>query len=204
MAKKKATNNRGKNLLRTADSIINQRKVQLTNEEVRAFQNLVRRVNRKRAKMIEQFRDEPIFYGNRRLPEDRTQLNLMGEELDLVIRKRSASLHKFTSRRQFQAEMRKLQKVADIDYLNYRGKLYKRNYLTMLKEQYGEYPELLKGVLMRVQMTNQKDFQKLIGSDRLFQIKEHYSTRGKLERLKALREKLGLQNPDYEEEEETY
>lgn len=200
--KKKAATNRGKNLKRTDNGIINEHGVQISDEEARMFRNLVQKVNRKRDKMIKEFQDKPIFYGGRQLPEDRNQLMLMGEELDLAIRKRSKSLHQFASRRAFQNAIRNLNRAADTDYEEYRLKLYKRNYMEALKKQYGEFPDLLKGALMRVQMTPLDRFRDQVGTDRIFQIKEHYSLGGKMERLKALRERLGLRNPDYDEDDE--
>ena len=152
--------------------------------------------------MLDQFKDKPLFYGSRQLPEDRQQLALMGEELDLMIRKRSGSLNQFRSQEDFKRFMRNVEKAASKDYEQYRAKLYKQNYMEALKNQYGEFPELLKGALMKVRMTPLNKFAELVGTDRLGQIKEHYSLGGKLERLKALREKLGLRNPDYDEDEE--
>ena len=166
------------------------------------MRNMVQTVNRKRKKMIDQFKEQPLFYGRRQLPEDRQQLALMGEELDLTIRKRSMSLNQFRSRADFERFMRNTERAASADYVEYRAKLYKKNYMEALKNQYGEFPELLKGALMKVRMTPLKKFAELVGTDRLGQIKEHYSLGGKLERLKALREKLGLRNPDYDEDEE--
>lgn len=163
---------------------------------------MVQTINRKRKKMIEQFRDKPIFYGSRELPENRQQLSLMGEELDLTIRKRSASLNQFRTQADFNRFMKNAERAASRDYEEYRVKLYKKNYMEALKNQYGEFPELLKGALMKVRMTPLSKFAEMVGTDRLAQIKEHYSLGGKLERLKALREKLGLQNPDYDEDEE--
>lgn len=204
MARKKKAGSRAgkKNLIRTDDLITNQYGVQITPEEARIMRNMVQTVNRKRKKMIDQFKEQPLFYGRRQLPEDRQQLALMGEELDLTIRKRSMSLNQFRSRADFERFMRNTERAASADYVEYRAKLYKKNYMEALKNQYGEFPELLKGALMKVRMTPLKKFAELVGTDRLGQIKEHYSLGGKLERLKALREKLGLRNPDYDEDEE--
>lgn len=204
MARKKKAGTRAgkKNLIRTDEYITNQFGVQITHEQARIMRNLVQTVNRKRKKMIEQFKDKPLFYGSRQLPEDRTQLALMGEELDLTIRKRSASLNQFRSQAEFDRFMRTTERAASRDYEEYRAKLYKKNYMEALKNQYGEFPELLKGALMKVRMTPLSKFAELVGTDRLGQIKEHYSLGGKLERLKALREKLGLRNPDYDEDED--
>lgn len=204
MARKKKAGTRAgkKNLIRTDDLITNQYGVQITKEEARQLRNAVQTVNRKRKRMLEQFKDKPLFYGNKKLPEDRQQLALMGEELDLMIRKRSGSINQFRTQADFKRFMRNVEQAASKDYEQYRAKLYKQNYMEALKNQYGEFPELLKGALMKVRMTPLNKFAEMVGTDRLGQIKEHYSLGGKLERLKALREKLGLRNPDYDEDEE--
>jgi len=202
MARNRKRGRTGPNLKRDNGTIINQYGVEINEDEARRLRNLVQRVNRKREKMLQQFKDKPLFYGGQRLDESREQLMLMGEELDLIVRKRSASLNKFRDRHEFNRYMGQLNYAARTDYEAYRTKLYKRNYMSALEKQYGMYPDLLKGVLMKVRMMKPEAFAQLVGMDRLFQIKEHYSLGGVLDRLKAIREKLGLSNPDYDDEEE--
>lgn len=201
MARKKAPN-RGKNLIRTDNYIINQHNVKISHEEHRQLKSLAARVNYKRRKMLKEFADQPLYYGKKRLDEDRLQLQLMGEEMDLMIRKRSAAVNQFKSKRAFNSYIKSLERAAAFDYMEYRGKLYKRNYITAIKNQYPEFPGLTKGIIMKVQMMKQEDFQKLVGDDRLFQIKVHYTLNGKLTRLRALREKLGLRMDDMEDPDE--
>lgn len=202
MARNRKRGRTGPNLKRDNGTIINQYGVEINEDEARRLRNLVQRVNRKREKMLQQFKDKPLFYGGQRLDESREQLMLMGEEMDIMIRKRSASLQRFKDKRALNQYMRQLERVASADYMEYRTKLYKRNYMEALQNQYGMYPDLLKGVLMKVRMMKPEAFAQLVGMDRLFQIKEHYSLGGTLDRLKAVREKLGLNNPDYDDEEE--
>lgn len=202
MARNRKKGRTGPNLKRDNGTIINQYGVEINEDEPRRLRNLVQRVNRKRDKMLQEFKDKPLYYGGQRLDESREQLMLMGEEMDLMIRKRSASLQRFKDRRSLNQYMRQLENVASTDYLAYRTKLYKRNYMVALQNHYGMYPDLLKGVLMKVRMMKPESFAQLVGMDRLFQIKEHYSLSGALDRLKAVREKLGLSNPDYDDEEE--
>lgn len=202
MARNRKRGRTGPNLKRDNGTIINQYGVEINEDEARRLRNLVQRVNRKRAKMLQQFKDQPLYYGGKRLDESREQLMLMGEEMDIMIRKRSASLQRFQDKRALNQYMKQLERAASADYMTYRTKLYKRNYMEALQNQYGMYPDLLKGVLMKVRMMKPEAFAQLVGMDRLFQIKEHYSLGGALDRLKAVREKLGLSNPDYDDEEE--
>lgn len=193
MSRKKASN-RGKNLQRTGDYIINEHGVKFTPDEYRQLQIMVKRVNRKRDKLDKQFVDAPVFYGTRKLDVDRQQLRLMGEESDIMIRKRSSSLHQFASRGDFNRYMKGLERAQATDYVDYRSKLYKKNYMEALKRNYAEYPDLLKGALMKVRMMPVKDFVKFMGQNQLGQIKEHYSTTRQIGRLIELRESLGIRN----------
>lgn len=202
MARKKAPT-RGKNLIREDNYITNQYGVKLSQDEVTRMRNLVRRVNYKRNKMVKEFAETPLYYGGKKLDEDRRQLSLMGEEMDIMIRKRSAAVNQFKSKKDFNAYVRQLDRVADTDYLEYRTKLYKRNLMNTIQEKYGQYPDQIKGIIMKIRMMKPAEFQKLIASDRLFQIKEHYNLYGDINRLKNMRERLGLrQLDDYEEYED--
>lgn len=202
MARKKGRQG-APNLIRTDDYIINKYDVKISHDEARRLENLVRRVNRKRAAMEKAFSDKPLYYGRQRLDESREQLRLMGEEMDIMIRKRSASLHQFASRGSFNKYMKSLERAAATDYIEYRAKLYKRNYMKALQENYGEYPELLKGVLMKVRMMKPADFVEWVGTDRLGQIKFHYDVGGKVQRLNDLRDRVGLRdNGAYRDVEE--
>ena len=188
-----------KNLIRKDDTIINQYGVQISEAEARRLRSLVNSVNRKARKMEKEFSNKPLMYGNRPTGEDRVQLKLMGDELDLIIRKRSASLNQFQSRKQLQAYMRSAERAAKIDYTDVRGKLYKQNLLKAIDRNYGQFPELIKGVKMKIQMMTQKQFQELIGTNRAFQIGFQYSTSEQISRIANMRDFLGLSSDRYDD-----
>lgn len=202
MANKKGRKSGAKNLIRNADYIINQHNVKLSQDDVKRFVNLVRRVNYKRDKMLKEWKDQPLYYGKDKLPENRNQLQLMGEEMDINIRKRSQSLQQFTSKKQFQKQLASLERAASMDYLEYRTKLYKENFVKTLREKYPEFGRMRQGIVRRINAMSPEEFQKLLASDRLFQIKEHYTLGGKMGRLQAMREKLGLPQMDMEDPDE--
>lgn len=191
-----------KNLVRKDDYIINQYGVQITENEAKRLRSLVNSVNRKAKRLEESFKNVPLKMGARYTGEDRQQLKLMGEEMDLMIRKRSASLNQFGSRKELLAYMRSAERAAKIDYLDYRGKLYKQNLLKAIDRNYGQFPEMVKGLKMAIQMMPQDKFQQLIGSNRAFQISYTYSTDEALAKVKDMRETLGLKSKydDYEPE----
>lgn len=188
-----------KNLIRKDDTIINQYGVQISESEAKRLRSLVNSVNRKARKMEQEFANKPLMYGNRPTGEDRGQLKLMGDELDLMIRKRSASLNQFQSRKQLQAYMRSAERAAKIDYTDVRGKLYKQNLLKAIDRNYGQFPELIKGVKMKIQMMPQKQFQELIGTNRAFQISFQYSTSEQISRIANMRDFLGLSSDMYDD-----
>lgn len=188
-----------KNLIRKDDTIINQYGVQISESEAKRLRSLVNSVNRKARKMENEFYNKPLMYGNRPTGEDRGQLKLMGDELDLMIRKRSASLNQFQSRKQLQAYMRSAERAAKIDYTDVRGKLYKQNLLKAIDRNYGQFPELIKGIKMKIQMMPQKQFQELIGTNRAFQISFQYSTSEQISRIANMRDFLGLSSDSYDD-----
>ena len=188
-----------KNLIRKDDTIINQYGVQITESEARRLRSLVNSVNRKAKRLEQEFKNKPLMYGNRPTGEDRQQLKLMGDEMDLMIRRRSASINQFQSRKQLQAYMRSAERAAKIDYTDVRGKLYKQNLLKAIDRNYGQFPELIKGVKMKIQMMPQKQFQELIGTNRAFQIGFQYSTSEQISRIANMRDFLGLSSDMYDD-----
>lgn len=188
-----------KNLIRKDDTIINQYGVQISESEAKRLRSMVNSVNRKAKRLEQEFANKPLMYGNRPTGEDRQQLKLMGDEMDLMIRRRSASLNQFQSRRQLQAYMRSAERAAKIDYTDVRGKLYKQNLLKAIDRNYGQFPELIKGVKMKIQMMPQKQFQELIGTNRAFQISFQYSTSEQISRIANMRDFLGLNSDMYDD-----
>lgn len=188
-----------KNLIRKDDTIINQYGVQISETEAKRLRSLVNSVNRKAKRLENEFSNKPLMYGNRPTGEDRQQLKLMGDEMDLMIRRRSASLNQFQSRKQLQAYIRSAERAAKIDYTDVRGKLYKQNLLKAIDRNYGQFPELIKGVKMKIQMMPQKQFQELIGTNRAFQIGFQYSTSEQISRIANMRDFLGLSSDMYDD-----
>lgn len=188
----KKKGNRGSTLKRSNNLITTKAGFQITEDEYREMRNLVKRVNRKRDKMIKDIADKPLFYGLRKLDEDRNQLRLMGEEDEITIRKRSSSMQQFKTKKEFDFFVRNLRKADSTDYVDYRVKLYKRNYMTALKNRYPDHPDLVNGILMKVRTMKPEKFAEFLTEDRLAQIKIHYSTDNRIQTLVSLREKLGL------------
>lgn len=191
-----------KNLVRTDDYIINQYGVQITKDEYRRLQNAVRTANRKRKQMEEYFSNMPLMMGKKPSPQTRDQLRLMGQELDVMIRKRSAAVNRFTNRKEFENYLNATIRTTKTDYIRERGVLYKKNTIAAIHKEFGMFPELANGLAMKIQMMPQKQFIDLIGSDELFEIHYIYSAQEKLRQLMRMRDALGMKSKydDYEDE----
>lgn len=191
-----------KNLVRTDDYIINQYGVQITKDEYRRLQNAVRTTNRKRKQMEEYFADKPLMMGKKPSPQTRDQLRLMGQELDVMIRKRSAAVNRFKDRKEFENYLNATIRATKTDYIRERGILYKKNTIAAIHKEFGMFPELAKGLAMKIQMMPQKQFIDLIGTDELFEIQYIYSAQEKIRQLMRMRDALGMKSKfdDYEDE----
>lgn len=200
----KKRGNRGSTLNRENQYITTKNNWQLSEEEYRNFRNLVKRVNRKRDKMIKELDQAPLFRGKKKLDESRQQLRLMGEEDEIAIRKRSSSVNQFRTRKEFDFAVRTMEKVMQTDYVDYRVKLYKKNYMEALKNNFAGHPELVKGIIMKVRMMKPEEFKKFLSEDRLAQIKNVYGSDNQIQTLIDLREKLGLYIPEAYQDLDTF
>lgn len=193
MAKKRGRS--GPNLTYQGDYIINQYGVKISLEEARQLRNAVKVVNRKARNLEDQFKDMPLMLGKGKSPESKDQLRLMGKQMDISIRERSASMQQFTSRGQFTAYLKGTQRAAKFDYLDYRGKQYKKNLITAIKKEYASFPDLVKGVTMKIQMMPQDKFLKMMATNQLFEISYQYQIGKKLDRLMQMRDYFNLKSP---------
>lgn len=192
------------NLVREDGYIINQYGVRIPEEQARALQNVVRKVNRKRDKQLQAVANNPMD-GTRPAEMTRDVLRLMGQEADMVIMKRSASLQQFRSKREFNRFMAHMDKVASADYLDVRTRQYKRNLTKAIKEQYAEFPELTKGLIMKIRTMKPEQFRDVVNNNMAFEIRNQYkkSRYEQIEQLRDMRESLGMVRDDVYDEDIT-
>lgn len=192
------------NLVRKDGYIINQFGVRIPEEQAKKLQNVVHRVNRKRDKQLQAVANQPMD-GTRPAELTRDVLRLMGQEADMVILKRSASLHQFTSKRAFNNYLAHLEKVAATDYLDVRTRQYKRNLTKAIKEQYAEFPELTKGLIMKIRTMKPEQFRDVVNNNVAFEIRNQYkkSRYEQIEQLRDMRESLGMVRDDVYDEDIT-
>lgn len=182
------------NLKRFDDYTINQYGVQITKEEERRLKRAAAATNRKRQKMLKEFADQEVTYGGRSTGANITQLNLMGREMDMMIRKRSTGLQKFRTRGEFMAYLKSAENAAKVDYGDYRTKLYKQNLIKAIENGMPGYNELTKGIRMRIRMMKKDQFKKLVALDEAFQIFNQYKADASqiLDHINSMRDVLNL------------
>ena len=189
---------RGKNLVYTDDYIINQHGVKIPLADAKKFQNDARAVNAKRSRQIKSFEAaiEEAAKNNPNLKNQILMNSVMGKEMDMAIAKRSTSLNQFTSPQQFRAAMRSNERARSTDYEVVRGRQYKRNLLESIDRNFAQFPELTKGIKMRIRMMNPKDFGSFVAAHPIFEIRYQYLESGKINHLNDMREYLGLKVDD--------
>lgn len=197
MARKKTPGaSRGKNLIRKDGYIINQYGVRIPEEQARQLENAVRRVNRRREKQIAALDGRPIMMGTKQLAADPQQLRLMGQQADLIMVKRSASLNQFTDKRSFNRYLKATERASTTDYMAARTKLYKQNLVKAIEKNFPGHKDLTKGIAMKIRTMKHDEFLKFVGSNWAFEIKNQYITKGSRSMLNDMREALGLKRKD--------
>lgn len=188
-----------KNLTRTSSGLIkNQHGITFTDAEKKDYQNLVNRVNYRRAKMLKEEATIPRKIGGKHTGDTVSSLRLMGQENEFIIAKRSKSLQRFSTREAFDAEMKKLGRIAaDPErHVNDQIRMYKRNYIASLRNEFGSAAD---GVAMKVRMMKPDEFRKLAESDELVSIQYNYSNESKQGKLNQIRQALNMKPLDDED-----
>lgn len=183
-----------KNLNRAGDSFFNEHRVEITVEEKRQLENLVRKVNRKREKQIDEWLEKPYtpsgvdtglknkdrhaFASDRRFIDD-----------DFILSRRSASLQRFKTREQFDAYIERLEKVTSEGYMEERTAQYQENYITALGNVFGEQSE---DVAEYIRSLSPDEFRELVQKDEIREISFIYDPKRAHEKLEAIRHSYGL------------
>lgn len=190
-----------KNLIYTDDGqIINQEGVTFTVAEKKRLESLVATATKKRRDMLKATATLPRSYGGQKLSGTVGDLQLMGKESDFIITPKTKSLQRFKSREQFEGYIANLERVTSKDYLSERTKLYKRNYIQALRENYA-YDDV-KDIIMKVKTMPQEKYRELVAKDEVLEIRYLYGTKGSdsddamLEQLNEIRGSLGMEPKD--------
>lgn len=187
-----------KNLKRTdTGALINQHGVEFTEAEKKALESAVNSANRKRAKMLKQEATLPRMVNGVDTGQKKGQLHLMGQESDFIITRKTKSLQRFKTHDEYERYMKNLERVNSRDYINERLKLYKRNHMQAIKNEFGDDA---KDILMKIRMMKPEDYQKYVQSDENLEIGFVYGPEQKEGRMNAIRASLGMKLKDDNEE----
>ena len=157
-----------KNLTKLDDGRLkNQHGVVFTKEEKRDLENAVKRVNRKRERMLQELAQKPRLTAGKPSGHTLAQLLVMGDEPDTIVAKRTASLQRFTSRRQFEDYVRGVANVERGEYVDERMLLYKENHITALRHVYGEDAD---DVIAKIEEMDIHDYYDLVTKDEMLEI----------------------------------
>lgn len=195
--------NRGTpNLQRGKDgTLTNQHGVTFTADEKRALENAVKRARRLREKQLREWGEMPRMAGGKPTGDTVATLQKFGKESDFIIKDRTASLQRFTSRKQFTTYLKKTQGL-DLDtYVDKRTREYKSNYMEALRRAYGADAD---DVIKKVRYMRVDKFRQLIEQDEDLEIRQVYPTNGDTDaRLNRIRFSFGLEMQDdfYDDEE---
>lgn len=159
-----------KNLIYTDDgNIINQEGVTFSLAEKKRLESLVASANKKRRDMLKAETSLPRSFGGKQLNGTVGDLRLMGKESDFIIAPKTKSLQRFKSREQFERYIANLERVTSKDYLSERTKLYKRNYIQTLRENYA-YDDV-KDIIMKIKTMPQDKYRELVASEETMEIR---------------------------------
>jgi len=154
-------------------SVENQQGVRFTKGERKKLESLVNSANRKRNTMLKQERDLPYMLGGR--PQGGTigeTLGSMDYESDFVLAKKSKSLHKFETKKEYKNYIRALKHVVKRDYVLDKVEIYKKNYLTGVTRQLEEFSG---PIAKKLKSLSNKQFLKYAQGDEALSISFVYS-----------------------------
>ena len=179
-----------KNLVKLDDGRVkNQYGVVFTPEQKKALESAVNRVNRKRVKMLEAEANLPRMVAGKESGDTVRSLQLMGKESDFIISRKSKSLQRFKSEKDYNKYMKNLEKVLSDDYIDDRLRLYKRNHIKAIENVFGDEA---KDVMMKIRMMKPKDYMKMIQSDEMLEVNYIYDPSDREGKLNQIRASLGM------------
>jgi len=185
-------NGRGgrKNIKKTDTGYLLQGGFEITHEERKELESLVRKANYKRKKMLAEESKLPRLVDGKETGDTVGSLHLMGKESDFILTHKTASLQRFTSRESFENYLDNLKRVNDPNYIDERMRAYKRNYMEALDNAFGDDA---KDVKMKVRMMKPEDYRKLVvSSDEDLEISYIYSPEESAGKLNRIRAALGM------------
>jgi hypothetical protein len=162
-----------KNLEKKGKKTVNQFGVEFTEKEKKQLTNLVNSANRKRTRMLKEESQLPLFtagkYEGKTLGETWTG---MGQESDFILAKKSKSLQKFKSKKEYIKYIKNLKRVVDKDYVNKRIERYRENHIKAIRNVFGR--QGAKDIIQKIKGMGIKEYMNAMQSDALIDISYVY------------------------------
>lgn len=149
----------------------------ITLKEQKALRSAVNSANRKRKRMLE------------RLPEEASRrYREFGIESDFVMRKKSASLSRFTNKKEFDRYLRNVRRIASGEFERKRAETYRQNYIRALRNTFNSQANK---AIRAVKDLDLKQFRHLVESGNLEEIGYVYYDPNN-EKITKINSQLGL------------
>ena len=170
-------------------NVLNQHGVVFTKAEKKALESAVNSANRKRMKMLKEEANLPRLVKGKPTGQTVGTLQSMGKESDFILSRKSKSLQKFKSKKDYDIFMKNLDRVNSPDYLDERTRLYKRNHMQALENVFGDEA---KDVMMKIRMMKPAEYRKLLASDETLEVGYIYDPSARQGKLNQIRASLGM------------
>lgn len=178
------------NLIKNDDgTLTNQYGVTFTPADKKALENEVNKANRKRMKMLEEEGKLPRLVSGKETGQNVSSLQAMGKESDFILARKTKSLQRFKSQKDFERYMHNLKHVNSPEYLTERVEAYKTNHIKALENVFGDDAQ---DVISKIKMMKPKDYMKMVQSDEDLEINYVYNEQDKQGRLNRIRAGMGL------------
>lgn len=185
-----------KNMKKVAGYIVNNHGVTFTEKEKKALIYKVNSANRKRKRMLEE--EGAILRVVAGKPTKKTiaeTTGAFGYESDMVLHKKSKSLDKFRSRKEFDTYMNVLERVTKRDYIDKRMELYKENHGKAFETVFDEehMAEDMKKIKEKIDKMSLKEYKKYVMNDEIMYIEYMYTKEEKDFKLTQIKNALGIE-----------
>jgi hypothetical protein len=193
-----------KNLTYFNGKIINSEGVRFTVEEKKQLESLVNSAMRKRNRMIKNEEGLQLFIGGKPTGKTigetygklRTQgKDLMGFESDFILAKKSKSLNKFGSHKEFEKYVENLKRVVDRGYVEYKVELYKENHIKAIEKELltPQTADQVKKIVDKIKGMSTKEYMKMAQQEAdILSISYTYLFRSKVTKLNKIYAALGI------------
>lgn len=163
-----------KNIKREGEFLVNQHDIKFTDAEKRKLESLVNSANRKRRRILKAEGDLERFVAGRATGQSIAEsVGRMGKESDFVLAKKTKSLNRFRTKKDYDRYIANLERVVKRDYISERVKQYRDNWAKSIESVYGEDKEAQE-LIKRIETLDVKEYIKAVQEDEALEISEVY------------------------------